>query len=179
MFVFFWYHFSSAWRAFCTISFKASLDFFLVFLHWECLFVFIPWRIFSLAIKLGSGLMILILFSSFLPSFLYLFIFNVLCLLARTASDEKFTVIWVVVPYINVSLLSTSDVLPFIFCFQQCDCEVSRHGFLWVYPVWDLLGYLKCKSMSFAKFGEFSAIIATLFWAWHTFFSFQDERQEC
>lgn len=117
---------------------------------------------------LGSGLMIL---NSFLFSF-FLF-FSILCHLASMASDENFTVIWVVPLYkCIVFLWLLSRCFPLVFSFQQFNYELSMHEFLWLYPVWDLLSFLNCKFLSFGKFGGFSAIISsTFFSAWHIFSS--------
>lgn len=44
------------------------------------------------------------------------------------------------------------------FRFQQLDSDISRHGFLCIYPNWYTLSLLKFEIISLINFGKFSAL---------------------
>lgn len=84
-------------------------------------------------------------------------------LLASTVSDAKLAVIWIGVPYSNMSFLSgcLQDFFFFTFSFQKCSYDVSSYAFLGVYPIWVFLSFLNLYVYIFCQNWQVSAITSS------------------
>lgn len=107
---------------------------FLVF--WDCFdFPFNSWRIFPLerTFQLEIGFLSWPFFSFNTSSILWPPWF---------VSNNNYPSVKTFSPLGGVSFLSVSNIYIFLFVFQKFEYDVPSRGFLWIYPVWDLLGFL-------------------------------------
>lgn len=87
-------------------------------------------------------------------------------LLASLVSHEKYAVVGTIslVKVTHHGSLTTCRELFLVFDFPQFHYDESGHGFLWVYPVWDLPSSSGQEVLAFAKFGDFQPFFSpTLF----------------
>lgn len=91
-------------------------------------------------------------------------------------SDEKFTIILIVFPQGSNELFLPGCFQDFFtFSSQKFNYDMSSHGFLWVYFVWDLLSFLNIYVCFFQKmwrvfshyfFKHFLSLILLLLSSW-------------
>ena len=96
--------------------------------------------------------------------------------MASVISDKKFSLSWIVFLY-SWSVLSFW-VLPnffFVFSFQKFDYDVSFYGFLWVYPIVNLLRFMNVSSCVLQIWGIFQPFFLILFSS--SFFGALESRQ--